>query len=270
VSFHLNKSRPPPGLGWSLALAALTAFLAASCEKDHGQVARSGPSSANPIEDQLRPPPSVEFQEGTAAIVILDTSGSMKDKVKDADGEKKPKLQIARRAVLELVRQFERFAIEHKDRRVSLGIYEFSSRDKGPHCRKSLPLGPPDLRAAETALKAIKAEGGTPIGDAMIVAKRDLDQTRLARRHILVVTDGQNTRGYQPGDVAQAIARQREKDRASIYFVAFDIKADRFNPVRDAGGLVLAASDERDLNQALDYLLTGKILVEAPNTPANR
>ncbi len=269
MSFRPNKSKPLAGPGWSLALVALSAFLAASCEP-HRQVGGSGSAPANPVEEQLRLPPDIEFQEGTAAIVVLDTSGSMKDKVKDADGAKKPKLQIARRAVLELVRQFEKFSIEHKDRRISLGIYEFSSRDRGPHCRKSVPLGPPDLRAAETALKGLKAEGGTPIGDAMIVAKRDLDATRLSRRHILVVTDGQNTRGYSPGDVAEAIARQREQDRASIYFVAFDIKADRFNAVRDAGGLVLAATDERDLNQTLAYLLTGKILVEAPNTPASR
>lgn len=268
MSFRPSKSRLWPGPGFSLALAV---FLAASCGKDPGQeVARSGPVQANPIEEQLRLPASIEFQEGTAAIVALDTSGSMKDKVKDADGKRKPKLEIARRAVLELVRQFERFAIEHKDRMVRLGVYEFSSRDRGPHCRKPVPLGPPDLRAAKTALMALKGDGGTPIGDAMIVAKRDLDETRLSRRHILVVTDGQNTRGYQPGDVAQAIARQREQDRASIYFVAFDIQADRFNPVRDAGGLVLAAADERDLNQTLSYLLTGKILVEAMNPPANR
>jgi Mg-chelatase subunit ChlD len=218
----------------------------------------------------VRPPADIEFQEGTAAIVMLDTSGSMKDKVKDVDGTERPKLQIARRAILDLVRQFEKFSIEHKDRRISVGIYEFSSRNRGPHSRKSVPLGPPDLRATETALKHMKAEGGTPIGDAMIVAKRDLDATRLSRRHILVVTDGQNTRGYSPGDVAQAIVRQREQDRASIYFVAFDIKADRFNAVRDAGGLVLAASDERDLNQTLGYLLSGKILVEDPNPTAPR
>jgi Mg-chelatase subunit ChlD len=218
----------------------------------------------------VRPPTDIEFQEGTAAIVILDTSGSMKDKVTDVDGTQRAKLQIARRAILDLVRQFEKFSIEHKDRRISVGIYEFSSRNKGPHWRKSVPLGPPDLRAAETALKHMKAEGGTPIGDAMIVAKRDLDATRLSRRHILVVTDGQNTRGYSPGDVAQAIARQREQDRASIYFVAFDINAERFNAVRDAGGLVLTASDERDLNLTLGYLLSGKILVEDPNTTAKR
>ena len=50
----------------------------------------------------------------------------------------------------------------------------------------------------------------------------------------------------------------------SNYFVAFDVAAAKFNSVRDSGGLVLAASNESDLKSTLDYLLTGKILVEQP------
>jgi hypothetical protein len=49
-----------------------------------------------------------------------------------------------------------------------------------------------------------------------------------------------------------------------VYFVAFDIAASRFAPVRDAGGLVLPAANAAELNQTLDALLTGKILVEGP------
>ena len=108
------------------------------------------------------------------------------------------------------------------------------------------------------------AGGDTPIGDAMIVAKRDVDATGLAKRHILVITDGENTKGYSPADVTQVISSQPEKDRASIYFIAFDVAASTFNSVRDSGGLVLAASNERDLKDTLGYLLTGKILVEQP------
>ena len=45
------------------------------------------------------------------------------------------------------------------------------------------------------------ADGGTPIGDAMIAGKRALDRTGLSRRHLLVVTDGENTDGAKPVDV---------------------------------------------------------------------
>jgi hypothetical protein len=107
-------------------------------------------------------------------------------------------------------------------------------------------------------------DGDTPIGNAMIVAKRAVDSTALAKRHILVVTDGENTVGYSPADVTRVITNESEKDRASIYFVAFDVASSKFNPVRDAGGLVLAASNETDLQGTLNYLLSGKILAEQP------
>jgi len=37
--------------------------------------------------------------------------------------------------------------------------------------------------------------------------------------------------------------------------------------VRDNGGLVLSAANAQELNQTLDYVLTGKILVEQPAAP---
>jgi hypothetical protein len=58
------------------------------------------------------------------------------------------------------------------------------------------------------------------------------------------------------------MGRRPEAERPSIYFVAFDIDEDRFSGVRDAGGLVLAAADARELNETLDSLLRGKILIE--------
>ena len=112
--------------------------------------------------------------------------------------------------------------------------------------------------------------GSTPIGSAMIRAKRDLDATGMSRRHILVITDGENNRGYGPGDVANAISSLPQEEQPAIYFVAFDIGAERFNAVKDAGGLVLAASSGSDLKQTLDFVLTGKILVEQPAAPASK
>jgi Mg-chelatase subunit ChlD len=110
----------------------------------------------------------------------------------------------------------------------------------------------------------MRANGGTPIGDAMVAAKRALDSSGLTRRHLLVVTDGENTDGYKPADVMAALARRPEQERPSIYFVAFDIEASRFSAVRDGGGLVLAAGNATELDTTLNSLLTGKILVEGP------
>jgi len=249
-----------------LALLSLT-FVTAGCQQRSGSTAYEG---RNPLDDMLKRPDQVTLREGIAAAILVDTSGSMEDQVVGTDGSSERKIIIARRAVIDLIRQFEDFADKHPDRPVLVGIYEFSSRDRQPHCRNLLMLGPPDLRGADAAVEQMTPRGGTPIGDAMIRAKRDLNLTGMSRCHILVVTDGKNNKGYSPGAVAEAIARQPDEDRTSVYFVAFDVKADRFNTVRDAGGLVLEAANERELNQTMDFILTGRILVEQPATPAAR
>ena len=214
------------------------------------------------IDEQLQPASAVEPREGLAAAIAIDVSGSMRDSVEGMGGTREPKIEIARRAGRGLVEQFARYAEEHPDETVLLGLYEFSDRDDEPDCRAVIPMAPPDRTRATAALARMRPDGGTPIGNAMISAKRELDMTGLARRHLLVVTDGENTDGFPPDRVAAAIARRPDAERPSIYFVAFDIAASRFDAVRNNGGLVLAAANARELNDTLDTLLRGKILIE--------
>lgn len=203
-----------------------------------------------------------DTREGLAAAILIDVSGSMASEVASENGTRESKIEIARRAARDLVDQFARYAADHAGEPVVLGVYEFSARAGQPHCRTIVPMGPPDPKRAEAAIARLSADGDTPIGSAMITAKHELDATGLARRHLLVVTDGENTVGVEPGPVTVAIGRRPEAERPSIYFVAFDIAEGRFASVRDAGGLVLAAANARELNDTLDSLLRGKILVE--------
>jgi Mg-chelatase subunit ChlD len=213
------------------------------------------------IDEELQPRSAVAAREGLAAAIVIDVSGSMRDRV-ESGGGREPKIEIARRAARDLVEQFARYAEEHRDEPVQLGVYEFSERPGEPDCRPVVPMGPPDRVGAGNAIGQLRADGGTPIGNAMIAAKRELDATGLARRHLLVVTDGENTDGHEPERVAAAIGRRPEAERPSIYFVAFDIDARRFDDVREAGGLVLGAANAKELNETLDMLLRGKILIE--------
>jgi hypothetical protein len=191
----------------------------------------------------------------------------MRERVGGASGNAQPKIEIARSSVLRLLGQVDRFIHEHPDRPVVLGVYEFSARGRQPSCRRVVPMGPPDLARIEAAVGQMVADGDTPIGDALIYAKQELNATRLASQHILVVTDGENNRGYAPADVVDVMSRLPEAERASVYCIAFDIAADRFRAVRDAGGLVLGAMNEGELQQTMDYVLTGKILAEQPEAP---
>ena len=214
------------------------------------------------IDEQLAPAAEVSQRDGLAAAIVIDVSGSMDEDVRSENGRREAKIEIARRAARDLVNQFARYAEDHRDETVLLGLYEFSERSGLPDCRPVIPMGKPDRARAESALASMRARGGTPIGNAMITAKRELDLTGLSRRHLLVVTDGENTEGFEPQAVAAAITRRPEIERPSIYFVAFDIDAQRFARVREAGALVLGAADARDLNATLDSLLRGQILLE--------
>ena len=212
------------------------------------------------IERLLAPgnAPAVPPRDGIAAVLLIDVSGSMNESI---DRQSGPKLDVARRAALDLVRQFDRYASAHPDEPVILGLAEFSGA--GPSSvHEVLPLSKPDPARAQRALDALRAGGGTPIGEAMVFGYRALNETGLSRRHLLVVTDGENTEGYGPSEVMAALNRRPESERPSVYFVAFDIAASRFDAVRNAGGLVLAAASAAELTETLDVLLTGKILVE--------
>jgi von Willebrand factor type A domain-containing protein len=262
-----SRRRHRQGNGFLLVLLLSVVLGARFCDRPQTPRQARGPVSTpvrNPIEDVLRPA-SIRYKEGVAAAILIDTSGSMKENVMDADGTRRPKIEIAQREVLDLVNQFDRYARDHAGQQVLLGIYEFSVRGGTvPPCRPLVKLGPPDPAAAREAIARMAPDGDTPIGDAMVIAKHDLDSSAISKRHILVITDGENNRGYSPADVTRVITGQSEADRASIYFVAFDVAAKKFNSVKDAGGLVLAAANETELKSTLDYLLSGKILAEQP------
>ena len=226
----------------------------------------ASPPSRNPIVRQLRAPAGLEREEGVAVAVLVDVSGSMKDSVPDERGQSRPKIDIARDCVGRLVDQVAAYVEGHPDQTVLLGLYEFSTRRRQPSCRPLVPMGPADATRATAALQSMRADGGTPIGDAMIKAKQDLDATGMKKMHLLVVTDGENTQGYRPQDVAEAMNRIDQADRPAIYLIAFDVGAELFDPVRDAGGMVLAASGGAELTRTLDFVLTGRILAEQPGS----
>ena len=213
-----------------------------------------------PHEDAEAPGPAAR-QPGIAIGLIVDVSGSMQQSVTGADGKPSPKIEIARRAAAALVKKAEDFQRTHPDRTLRLAIYEFSG-DRGDPCRRVVPLGAPDAAAASQALGRMSPGGGTPIGSAMAFARKDLDKAALMSGHLVVVTDGDNTEGPAPGEIMASFNRLSEQDRPSVYFVAFDVAAAAFAPVKNAGGLVLSAGDEKQLFETLDVIVGEKILIE--------
>jgi hypothetical protein len=253
----MARGRSGRGLVILIVVAAIY-FIARRDRELDSTPAPGEPPASSPLDRALTPEKTVAEREGIAAAILIDVSGSM---ARPAEGGQ-AKIVSARRAALDLVDQFARYAADHKAEPVHLALFEFSDRDNEPDVREIIPMGPPDKPRAENAVAAMRADGGTPIGNAMIAGKRALDSTGLSRRHLLVVTDGENTTGPGPDEVTTALMRRPAAERPSLYFVAFDIAASRFNNVRDAGGLVLEAANAKALNDTLDSLLRGKILIE--------
>ena len=248
-------------LGVALIVSALLGVSACiKLEDPPKDVNAASKDAESPLMKALTPPTTTATKEGLAAAIVIDTSGSMERRA--AKGNNIPKITYARAAANDIVAQFSRYADDHKGETVLLAIYEFSARDGQERCREVVPMSAPNRDQARTAIAQLRADGGTPIGDAMIKAKLALDATGLSRKHLLVVTDGENTNGYEPDEVAVAINKRPEVERPSLYFVAFDVDAKIFAPVKTAGGLIMSASSGKELNDTLDLLLRGKILIE--------
>jgi hypothetical protein len=94
-------------------------------------------------------------------------------------------------------------------------------------------------------------------------ARPGLYRAGVFRKYILVVTDGQNTTGRSPDEVAREIWRKSE-GAVQVYFIAFDTSPEEFGFLKEAGGDVIGAGTGDELRRALDGIYQGKVLAEAP------
>jgi hypothetical protein len=69
--------------------------------------------------------------------------------------------------------------------------------------------------------------------------------------------------------VLPRLKHQAEEKGASlsVHFVAFDVDARQFAPLKRLGANVVGASDEKQLNSQLQFILQQKILLEEEETP---
>jgi hypothetical protein len=208
-------------------------------------------------------PRASRAEEGIAVAIIYDTSGSMKEPVADAHGKSAAKFEIANRALLDVTRQLESYTTNSPGpaKRLSAGLFVF----QGEQAREAVKLGPFDRASMEDfATHFSRPQGNTPLGNALLVAGRALLESPLSRKHIVVITDGLNTAGPTPQAVIPRVRQMAERQQASIsmHFVAFDIDARQFAPLKRQGVTVVGAADEQQLNSQLQFILQQKILLE--------
>jgi len=217
---------------------------------------RSARTSAGQETDATAPyQAAVEEGIGAAVAILVDTSGSMKDR---APGDTRPKYEVAQDAIETMLDATDAFVKRRPDFPIKIGLYSFSS---GVHTL--LPIQAYDRGALRHALSSLPAPGGgTAIGEALREARPDLYRAGVFRKYLLVVTDGENTRGRSPEDVSRDIW-EKSGHGVQVYFVAFDTSPEKFAFLKDVGGDVFAAGTGAELKTALDGVYQGKILAES-------
>lgn len=221
----------------------------------------SGPSTSaarQAARDEADTAPyQAETEEGLGAAVaiLVDTSGSMNDA---APGDSRPKYIVAREALEAMLDATDAVVARRSGFPIKVGLYSFSSS-----VNTLLPIQPYDRATVRAALARLPSPGGgTAIGDALRTARPALYRAGVFRKYLLVVTDGNNTVGRSPDDVAREIWRKSEGG-VQIHFVAFDTSAEKFSFLQEVGGSVLTAANGVELKKALDDIYQGKILGEA-------
>jgi hypothetical protein len=208
-------------------------------------------------------------EEGVALAIVYDTSGSMKDPVRDQTGKASPKYVIANRALINIAKQIQAFATNSPGatpRKIEAGVFIF---DKNT-AREAVKFGPFDSTAIENfATSFSNPSGNTPLGNSLTVASRALFNSTLTHKHILVITDGLNTAGPKPEEVLPKLKgeAQQKGTALSTHFVAFDVDAKVFNPVKKLDATVVSAADEKQLDTQLQFILQRKILLEEEEPP---
>ncbi len=218
------------------------------------------------------PCPAAAEEEGVALAVIYDTSGSMRETVHDAGGKAAPKYVIANRALVAIADQLQSFATNTASgapRRIEAGLFVFS----GNGAREAVKFGPFDGAAFQKWARDFSSpSGNTPLGNALVAASRPVLNSPLSRKHVLVITDGINNAGPQPATVMPRLKQQAEQKQTSLslHFVAFDVDAKVFDPVKKLGATVVSAADEKQLNTQLQFIMQRKILLEEEEPPGKK
>jgi hypothetical protein len=207
-----------------------------------------------------------EEASSLGVAIVYDTSGSMHEKVPDKAGGVAPKYQIANRALLATVAKMEAFQKAHPERSLQVDLITFDGRN----ARVAVPFGKFDAGKLRGWLGTFsKPDGPTPLGTAIETAAEPLLGAKLEHRHVLVITDGVNTAGPKPEEVIPKL-RRKAAGAFGFHFIAFDVGAAVFDPVKKLDATVVTACDENQLDQQLSFILDRKILLENEELPAKK
>jgi hypothetical protein len=200
-----------------------------------------------------------QHKDIVAIAVIYDSSGSMSSSVANANGNREAKYTIANRALESIYRKFDSFSKSLAEKNQELYV-EFIRFNGHGSIATVIPLKKFSLDEFIKTCSISDVNGGTPLGQAIMSAAKDLMESRAKKVHILLITDGRNSVGRSPEGAIKTI-----KDNGVFipsYFITFDVADGVFNDVKKMGGFVLSANNEKELNDRLNYVVEEKIMLE--------
>jgi hypothetical protein len=192
----------------------------------------------------------------TGVVILLDTSSSMLQQVQDGKGATRPKHQIAGEALERILERTAQWKAAHPDTMLELGIIQFSSS-----VTQLVPMGPLDLEKSRSVIQGVKIGSGTAIGRALEEAYKTLARAGCLRKHIVCLTDGDNTSGPPPDRIAGKY-HAAAKGGVEIHFVAFDTSARKFDFLKQVNGSAVEATDGEELEKKILQIFEKRILVE--------
>ena len=223
--------------------------IVAEKNSDSGEQTSKGPLNWPPATNEI-----VQLAENPLAdnyLVMLDVSGSMGDAVCDGN---ETKIKAAKRAVKSFFRQLK------PD--VNLGLYTFSG-----DIREILPIGRHDNASFDRSVDVLRAEGGTPLREALVLSEKLLrraaqSQGGYGSYNLILITDGQSSDG-EPGPYAKEIALNTAitinavgfctGQRHSLNIVGFTNFATAGNAEQLAESLSRTVQAEQDLFDISDF-----------------
>lgn len=215
------------------------------------------PGQAAPRDGGTISLPDAEQRVCTAVVILIDTSGSMEQRVRDSSGGQQQKYILAQEALRRIVDYTAQWQKSHPDRILNVGIYRFSSSPI-----QILPMAEFRPEQANAAVNSIgRPGGGTAIGEALTAGFKALYQSGCTRKHLVCITDGENTVGPRPDRVARQLHAQTGKD-VELHFVAFDTSAKYFGFLSSVNGYVVEAADGTQLQTRLSEIYEKRILAE--------
>lgn len=203
-------------------------------------------------------PTSETLQRDTLGLFFcLDISGSMGGWI----GNKK-KIDISKEAMRKVFTQIASYVQSHPEKKVEVGLCSFDHR-----VNLLQPLETFDQDKLERMIQPLQPSGNTAIGDAILLAFKEILKSGVETKAILVMTDGENNRGISPELAVDAIKQDRNNRQVltadvDVFLIAFDVNASVFEGVKKAGAIVVESRDQKSLEGVLSSIVE-QVLLEA-------